>query len=166
MSHCLTHQSFIDELTKHWPCREKLSNVEQTSSSDRKSNTLKNIDDQQKIIASNVSNIENPTKSNRGTSIAAKIPSEFLSTSNELSLKMSQQKARWDDNIDIQEGIITYPLPDGLPDGVLLQNKLQALMQTNTIHLNDFHFWTELENRLKNQRKVMASSILFEMFTI
>ena len=67
------------------------------------------------------------------------------------SLNEHLQRTDW--NLKAQEGIITYRLPDSLPDGLALQTKLHKLMKTNTIYLNDRRFWTTLENRFKSLRQ-------------
>ncbi|CAF1143802.1 unnamed protein product [Adineta ricciae] len=72
------------------------------------------------------------------------------STSEE-SMSERDQHIGW--NLKAQQGVITYQLPDNLPDGVALHNKLQKLMKTNTIYLNDRKFWTVLENRFKLLQK-------------
>jgi hypothetical protein len=77
-------------------------------------------------------------------------------TTSEFSLDEHQQRIEW--NLKAQEGIITYQLPDSLPDGLALHNKLQKLMKTNTIYLNDRRFWSTLENRFKISRKVFFDS--------
>jgi hypothetical protein len=77
-------------------------------------------------------------------------------TTSEFSLDEHQQRIEW--NLKSKEGIITYQLPDSLPDGLALHNKLQKLMKTNTIYLNDRRFWSTLENRFKISRKVFFDS--------
>ncbi|CAF0788619.1 unnamed protein product [Didymodactylos carnosus] len=62
-----------------------------------------------------------------------------------------QKSLKW--SLKAQEGIIAYQLPDALLDGVALHNKLQKLMKSDIIYLNDRRFWFELENRFKNLRK-------------
>lgn len=76
----------------------------------------------------------------------------LLPTDSEFSLDERDQDIEW--NLKTQDGIITYPLPDGLPDSLALHKKLQKLMKTNIIYLNNRHFWTTLENRFINLRKV------------
>ena len=76
-----------------------------------------------------------------------------LGTDSDMSLKDQQQPFEW--NLKAQENIIVYPLPDGLVDGVALQDKVQTLMKTNNIYLNDRRFWATLENRFKKMRKVL-----------
>lgn len=85
-------------------------------------------------------------------SSAGLIGKKSVPTDSQTSLDEYQKNFAWD--LRAQEGMIIYPLPDGLPDGIALQNKLQKLMKTNTIHLNDRKFWTKLENRFKSLRKV------------
>ncbi|CAF4316068.1 unnamed protein product [Rotaria sordida] len=75
----------------------------------------------------------------------------IIPTDNQFSSDECQQHIEW---ISKAQGIITYQLPDGLSDGFALYNKLKKLMKTNTIYLNDRYFWTALENRFKNLRKV------------
>ena len=83
----------------------------------------------------------------------SEMPKSVLGTDSEMSLKDQQQPFEW--NLKAQENILVYPLPDGLVDGVALHDKLQKLMKTNTIYLNDRRFWATLENRFKKMRKVL-----------
>ena len=71
----------------------------------------------------------------------------------EVSLTDSQQGDGW--HSKAREGVISYPLPDGLPDSSALYTKLQKLMRTDTIHLNDRRFWSKLEHQFKKLRKVL-----------
>jgi len=73
---------------------------------------------------------------------------------------------RNDWNLKAQEGIINYSLPDNLPDGIALHAKLNKLMQTNTLNLNDRTFWTTLENRCKKLRKVFDQKMLISFFVL
>lgn len=78
----------------------------------------------------------------------------------DVSVNGSQPDAGWYSKA--REGIISYSLPDGLPDSSALYNKLQELMKTDTIHLNDRRFWTKLENQFKKLRKVSLDSSSFK----
>lgn len=83
-----------------------------------------------------------------------KLESKIRSKLNDSQLSLSERQKRTDWNLKAQEGILTYHLPDNLPDGIALNAKLNKLMQTNTINLNDRQFWAALENRFKQLRKV------------
>ena len=89
---------------------------------------------------------------------------KIVSNDSETSLGNRQQRIEW--NLKAQEGIVTYRLPDGLSDGLLLHNKLQKLMKTDTLRLNDRQFWTELENLYKIQQRVLISFSLFRQYII
>ena len=83
----------------------------------------------------------------------------------DVSFNDPQQDAEWYSKA--REGVISYPLPDGLPDSSALYNKLQELMKTDTIHLNDRRFWTKLENQFKKFKKVSSfSSILIPFYDL
>ncbi|CAF2160079.1 unnamed protein product [Rotaria magnacalcarata] len=140
------------ELAMQWPFRNDIpdsKSIAHTMTRDDNKSTL-TFDD--KDIPHSRSN--NLTSINSTALIGKK--SETLNrivppTVSQFSLDKHQQNIEW--NLKAQEGIVTYQLPDGLPDGVALQTKLQKLMKTNTIFLNDRNFWTTLENRFKNLRK-------------
>ena len=105
-------------------------------------------------------NVPTPKSSGRDEKKTTK--NRILSTESESTLIESQQRNEW--NLKAQEGVITYRLPDALPDGLALQNKLEKLMKTDTIFLNDRHFWSKLENRFKKLRKVPSIYDLFPSF--
>ena len=85
----------------------------------------------------------------------SEVQNKIISTDSEISLEHRQQRFEW--NLKAQEGIVNYRLPDGLSDGFLLCNKLQKMMKTDTLRLNDRQFWTEFENRYKAQQRVIHS---------
>ncbi len=93
----------------------------------------------------------------------SKIKNRIIPIESEFSLIEPQQRNEW--NIKAQEGIIKYRLPDGLPDGLALHTKLEQLMKTDTIYLNDRHFWRKLENRFQKLRKV-SLYILFHFLLL
>jgi hypothetical protein len=105
-------------------------------------------------------NVLTPNSSGPGDRKTTK--NRIMSTESESSLVEFQQRNEW--NLKAQEGVITYRLPDALPDGVALQNKLEKLMKTDTIHLNDRHFWSKLENRFTKLRKVFSIFTLNQFF--
>lgn len=84
-----------------------------------------------------------------------KANNRLLPMDSEVSFNDSQQRDDW--RFKAREGVIPYPLPDGLPDSSALYTKLQKLMKTDTIHLNDRRFWSKLENQYKKLRKVLLS---------
>ncbi|CAF3295168.1 unnamed protein product [Rotaria sp. Silwood2] len=152
------------ELAMQWPFRTDIPDSTFMQPTISKSTAHSNIRDGNKsnmtlgdndILHQTYSNLRsnNLTSINHTGSIGKKseATSRTLPTDGKFSSDERQQHIEWISKA--QEGIITYQLPDGLPDGFALYNKLQKLMKTNTIYLNDRSFWTTLENRFKNLRK-------------
>jgi len=148
---------FIGEMAKHWPFRNNTSASTNIAPTISKSTAHSNIRDGNNDILHQTSSHlpSNNLKSSNPTALIRKkvdTKNRIIQIDSEFSLNEHRKSNEW--NLKAQEGIITYPLPDGLPDGFALCNKLQKLMKTNTIYLNDRRFWTKLENRFKNLRKV------------
>jgi hypothetical protein len=148
-----------EQLVQHWPFRSVTGNTNNTAAIDSKSLTNSHVASVHKatLFVNNNDTVRrtrsqlrlNPTAGLIGKySVDAR---QQQTQQDELQQKQ-QQRAEW--SLKAQEGIITYRLPDGQPDGLLLQTKLQQLMKTDTIHLNHRQFWTQLENRFKALRKV------------
>ncbi|CAF1126101.1 unnamed protein product [Rotaria sp. Silwood1] len=153
------------ELAMHWPFRTDVPDSTVVPPTISKSTAYSNIRDGNKsnitlgdndILHQTYSNLRsnNLTSTNHTGLISKKSETvnRIIPTDGQFSSDERQQHIEW--TVKAQEGIITYELPDGLPDGFALYNKLQKLMKTNTIYLNDRYFWTTLENRFKNLRKV------------
>ena len=144
----------------HWPFRSEIPNPtniapaisKSTARSSLRTDNKSNFTSDDKDIHLRLKNL---TSLNPGGLIGKKSDSNnrIIPIESDFSLSERQQRIEW--NFKTQEGVITYRLPDGLPDGFSLHNKLQKLMKTNTIYLNDRRFWTTLENRFKNLRKVL-----------
>jgi hypothetical protein len=149
-------------MAMHWPFRTDISDPTNIAPTASKSIAHSNIPDGNKSnvsfgdknilqqtfshLQSNKESLLNPNR------VIGKKAEMNIPTDSEFSLNGRQQRIEW--NLKAQEGVITYRLPDGLPDGFALHTKLHKLMKTNTIYLNDRRFWTTLENRFKNLRKV------------
>jgi hypothetical protein len=144
-------------MAKHWPFRNNTSDSTNIASTVSKSTAHSNIrDGNNDSLHQTSSNLRsNNLKSSSPTPLIRKkveTKNRVIPIDSEFSLNEHRKRNEW--NLKAQEGVITYPLPDGLPDGVALHNKLKKLMKTNTIYLNDRHFWTKLEKRFRNLRKV------------
>ena len=143
-------------MAKHWPVRIKRSESNTVAPAASKSTAHSSIRDGNGTLYQTFSNL--PLKNFSGPNSArvsekkAKIKKRIIPMESEFSLTESQQRNEW--NVKAQEGVISHALPDGLPDGSALYNKLQKLMSTDTIYLNDRRFWTKLENQFKKLRKV------------
>jgi hypothetical protein len=147
-------------MAKHWPFRINTKNSTNIAPTISKSTAHSSIRDSYK---SNMTHGDNDILHQQSNNLTSSKPTRLigkkletkrrrLPTESAFSLDEHKKNNEW--NLKAQEGVITYRLPDGLPDGFALQNKLQNLMKTNTIYLNDRHFWTTLENRFKDLRKV------------
>ncbi|CAF0778656.1 unnamed protein product [Adineta steineri] len=139
------------EMAMHWPFRTNVSDSKNIVPTVSKSTAHSSIRDGNKsnFISTEKDTVYRTISSNlTGKNVK---PVEINKTISEFSLDENEQRTEW--NFKAQEGIITYQLPDNLPDGLALHNKLQKLMKTNTIYLNDRRFWTTLENRFKILRK-------------
>jgi hypothetical protein len=151
-------------MAKHWPIRTNTSDSTNVIPTTSKSTAHSSIrDDNKSNLTLDDTDISRRRSNNPITSNPTGLIRNKAETKNraapiasEFSLDQPKQRNEW--NLKAQEGIITYRLPDNLPDGFALHNKLQKLMKTNTIYLNDRHFWTSLENRFKNFRKVFSLS--------
>lgn len=146
---------FLGEIALKWPLLNHIPDTKSTAYSNtrlRNKSTLTFVDND--MSYSKLSNV---------TSVNQIRNNPLVLNDSEFSLDQRQQNIEW--NSKAQEGIVTYELPDGLPDGVALHNKLQTLMKTNTIYLNDRQFWNTLEHRFKTLRKVFYSySVLLNYF--
>ena len=147
-------------MAKHWPFEDKKLNATTIPPLPSKSTARSTISNKESLQQTFWNLITpNSTKLN-GKKAVEKTRSKLADS--QYSFNERQKLNEW--NLKAQEGIITYSLPDSLPDGIALHAKLQKLMKTNTINLNDRHFWTTLENRFKKLRKVtffFVSHILF-----
>ncbi|CAF1082826.1 unnamed protein product [Rotaria sordida] len=149
---------FIGELAMRWPFRTDLPDSISIPPTISKSTAHSNMRDGNKsnmTLGDNDNLRSNNLTSTNHIGLIGKKPetiNRIIPTDDQFSSDERQQHIEW--ILKAQEGIITYQLPDGLPDGFALYNKLQKLMKTNTIYLNDRYFWTTLENRFKNLRKV------------
>ena len=153
-------------MAMHWPFHVDVSDSTHKSLATSKSTAYSNIRDSNKSIRTHIdkdilhqafsplpsNNLPSPNPSTMNGK-KAEINKRIISNKSTSSFDQHQQHIGW--NLKAQEDIITYQLPDGLPDGLALHNKLQKLMKTNTIYLNDRQFWTTLENRYINLRKVI-----------
>ncbi|CAF1395489.1 unnamed protein product [Rotaria sordida] len=157
--HFEKHRSKLHrELAMHWPFRTDLPDSISIPPTISKSTAHSNMRDGNKsnmTLGDNDNLRSNNLTSTNHIGLIGKKPetiNRIIPTDDQFSSDERQQHIEW--ILKAQEGIITYQLPDGLPDGFALYNKLQKLMKTNTIYLNDRYFWTTLENRFKNLRKV------------
>ncbi len=159
----------IGEMAKHWPVRIRTPDSTNIALTTSKSTAHSSIRDGNKsslklgdndILHQTFSHLRSknlPAPNSSGLSEKkGNIKNRIMPNESELSFTEPQQRNEW--NLKAQEGVITYRLPDALPDGLNLHNKLQKLMKTDTIHLNDRRFWSKLENRFKKLRKVSSIS--------
>ena len=157
---------FIGEVAKHWPFQNDVPDSSNIAPTVSKTSVQSSIRDDNKTNITSVDNdishktssylrTNHLTSSNSFVSNKKKLESrdKILPITSDFSLNDLQKRPAW--NLKAQEGVIRYQLPDNLPDSFALQNKLQKLMKTNSIYLNDRRFWTKLENRFKNLRKVL-----------
>jgi len=142
-------------MAKHWPVRVNAPDSTNIAPTTSKSTAYSSIRDGNKSkLPSGDNAILHQASSNPTGVVRKKVDTKnrMIPIDSEFSFNERQKRNEW--NLKAQEGVITYPLPDGLPDGFALHNKLQKLMKTNIIYLNDRRFWSKLENRFKNLRKV------------
>ncbi|CAF1609433.1 unnamed protein product [Adineta ricciae] len=148
------------ELAMHWPFQTDASNSSDVAPTISKSTAQSSICDgatpnEKDSIHQTVS--YSPSANLPSTNLAGlsskkiEMKTSVKPSTSEESMSEHDQHIGW--NLKAQQGVITYQLPDNLPDSVALHNKLQKLMKTNTIYLNDRKFWTVLENRFKLLRK-------------
>ena len=143
------------ELARHWPFRADPFNVGSIASKSAAQKTVFPTNDDDSVHQTHSKLRSNNLTPLNSTGLVGKISEihpRVVPTTSEVSLDGVQQPIEW--NVKAQEGIITYRLPDGLPDGSVLHDKLQQLMKTSTLYLNDRRFWNTLEERFKTQRKV------------
>lgn len=154
-------------MAKHWPVRLRTPDSTNIALTTSKSTAHSSIRDGNKsslklgdndILHQTFSHLRSkniPTpNSSRLNEKKANMKNRIMLNESEFSFTEPQQRNEW--NLKAQESVITYQLPDALPDGLALQNKLEKLMKTNTIYLNDRRFWNKLENRFKKLRKVFS----------
>jgi hypothetical protein len=151
-------------MAKHWPFRTSAPDSTNMAPTLSKSTARSSIRDGNKsnstlgdnnILHQTFSHLQsNNLTVPSPTGLIEKKKNRVIPTDSEFSLDERQKRNEW--NLKAQEGVITYQLPDGLPDGIALHNKLQKLMKTDTIYLNNRRFWTTLENRFKKLRKVSS----------
>lgn len=153
-------------MAKHWPISTYIppnTSKSTAESSIRDGTKSKSILGNNNILSQTFPRIRsNNLRSSSPKRLTGKkneIKNYIIPTDSEFSLNENQKRNEW--NLKAQEGIINYRLPDGLPDGFALHTKLQNLMKTDTIYLNDRRFWTILENRFKKLRKVFYSKPCF-----
>ena len=145
------------ELARQWPFRSETSHPLNVAPVASKSTAHASLGAPQKpALTANdddsVHQAHSKLRSNNLTPLNSEIAPRIVAANSDVSLEGAQQPIEW--NVKAQEGIITYHLPDGLPDGAVLHDKLQQLMKTSTIYLNDRRFWNTLEERFKARRKV------------
>ena len=143
-------------MAKHWPVRIRTPDsaniaLETSKSSVPGGNKSSSKLGDNEMLLQRSKNISTPNSSGLSEK-KVHVKNRLVPYASEFSLTEPQQRNEW--NFKAQEGVITYRLPDGLPDGVALQNKLEKLMKTDTIYLNDRQFWAKLESRFKKLRKV------------
>ncbi|UJR31154.1 hypothetical protein I4U23_018661 [Adineta vaga] len=145
----------------HWPFRVDIPNSTNLAPTISKSTAQSSLRDGTKsnMTPSEKDSINRTISYSRSTNLVStnlngkqvEMKNPTKSMTSEESVDGRDQHDEW--NFKAQQGVITYQLPDNLPDGIALHNKLQKLMKTNTIYLNDRRFWSILENRFKILRK-------------
>lgn len=161
----------LGEMAKHWPFSTNIvpiTSKSKTRTSIRDGTKSKSTFDENELssqtfprLKSSNLTISSPT---RLTEKKLEKKNRTIPIDSELSLNENSKRNEW--NLKAQEGIISYQLPDGLPDGFALHTKLKNLMKTDKIYLNDRRFWTKLENQFKNLRKVFYQIIFLFLIQI